>query len=362
MPRLTRVDQAVEALREALVQRRWVGALPGSRQLQRSLGVSAETMSATLARLREEGWIRSPGPRRRFRILDSALPPHPETVLQRKVLLLAAAAEQLTEPSVLTLTMAAMLGEKLDPAKWTVRVHRVTFGRDRRNHHQWDHMVASERPDLIIFANGTPWLARWAADQQVPVFFFGGTPGKIQIPTVGVSGTESLKKALHELVRLGHRRIALPVCGRPEPFARILRRDFGEVFALYGLPFVPQVHVPATEDSGPEAFRECLRRAWPYLRPTAIICIDWYEYLATAGMLQERGLRVPDDVSLLLFIPEPAVEWAWPDPARFLYPTAEIADVLARWVLNPPAVQPAAPFIDVDAVWHPGQSIMALAK
>jgi DNA-binding LacI/PurR family transcriptional regulator len=70
--------------------------------------------------------------------------------------------------------------------------------------------------------------------------------------------------------------------------------------------------------------------------PTAVILLDWKELVTVSCLLTKRGLRVPEDVSLILLNEQMEANWFVPKLACFRFPVTRLAGLLARWVDGQP--------------------------
>ena len=236
-----------------------------------------------------------------------------------------------------------------------LRVHAVDYGYDKRNRAPWDAVLSTERPQALIIARGTPWMADWSRGCGVPTFFFSGDPGAAAVPVVGYDGGHVMRETLRQLIRLGHRSLALPVLARSPAFSKRIRRVVDEVVAETGVKV--SLHTPAAAPFEPVGLRTCLQRLWMRQPPTALILVSRYEYLAAYGFVTQRGLRVPEDVSLVSLVDDEMAPWISPEPARFEHDAHQLAVVLAGWVRKPPVTAAAAPNVMLRGHWWAGASL-----
>jgi len=180
---------------------------------------------------------------------------------------------------------------------------------------------------LQVVADSTAELAtyrRWAADRTVAAVVVVNlvegdpridllrslglpaaalAPASVQLPVarVTVDGASAMREAVHELVALGHRRVAR-VSG-PAALVHTRERDeaFAQACAAAGVEHVVAV-ADYTEEGGAEAAAALLARD---PRPTALVFDNDVMAVAGARVAKERGLDVPRDVSIL----------AWDDSA-----------------------------------------------
>jgi len=360
VPRTSRADVAAEALRKLILDGRFSGALPGVRFLAEALGVGIPTVSAALQRLREEGWIESRGERSRFVVRAEAVErsrePQPVETAGARHLVILSPKDVGASPHEPFWKLVSRLAELLTPEGWTLRVHSVEYGHDKRNRAPWDALLSLERPQALIVTRGTPWLADWARECGVPTFFFSGSLGGHPIPLVGYDGMKLMRDALRVLIQLGHRSMAVPMLGRSQSFVRRFRESAEAVCRELGVKVLLQT--PLGSAFAVEAMQACLEKMWARRAPTALILVSWYEYLGAYGWLASRGLRVPQDVSLISLVGDATAPWMVPTPAHFEHDEAKLAEVLAGWVLRPPVVEGGdAPLVLLEGRWVEGGSV-----
>lgn len=132
----------------------------------------------------------------------------------------------------------------------------------------------------------------------VPVITAGGPTSPQARDDVRVDDKASMHKVIEYLSRLGHRCIT-HVSGGTGPNSEARRKAYLDAMGAFGLAeFHDVVEAEFTEDAGSAAAEILLRRSE---LPTAIVaCNDRAAFGVLETMLR-RGVRVPDDVSLVGF-------------------------------------------------------------
>lgn len=108
--------------------------------------------------------------------------------------------------------------------------------------------------------------------------------------------------AVRELVRAGHRRIAyVDVEEDPAPIASDLRhRGYLQVLEEAGIEVDPALHVRGeTSGRGGRLAAEVLLDLPPARRPTAVFCFNDRMAAGLYVAVHRRGLRIPDDLSVV---------------------------------------------------------------
>lgn len=334
LERKSLVDQVEAALLSEIEQGRWRELLPGLRELSRTLEVSVPTLSAAIERLVRRGVLTGRGGRRRFRIASAA--GRPKRAVrdhsQRQVLIVTAPGAASIQNRASTNVLQAF-GIAMTRRGWGLRFAEVDFYNAQRPHRSWGDLLRGERTDRIIVLYGRESIGRWAMQTGVPTCFIGGATGDLPIPSVGISTHRLLEDALERLVAAGHRTFFLPLCRRQADFVARQRESYARVLARHGLSGRPEVEVPAPDTHTPETLFRVMDRAWSQPRPpTGLVFMDWRDCVSGLSFLLARGLRIPDDVSVVALSHEHQVDWFRPELAHYVYPEDGLLKALLRWI------------------------------
>lgn len=189
---------------------------------------------------------------------------------------------------------------------------------------------------LALFAppEDSPVLA-WAKTSHLPIVIAGSVPPGLTFPSVVLDDRKAAYQAVRWLIAQGHRRIGL-LTGPREQWSA-LRREEGYRQALLeaGLEYRPQWRcVGGYTSESAEAGAAEMISATPL--PTALLCWnDWFALGALAA-IRKRGLRVPEDISLLSFDDIEPGRWVTPPLTTMQQPTHEMgikaAEILIRQI------------------------------
>lgn len=328
IPRPSLVEATAGQLRRCIQEGRWQGWLPGVRPLAEEFMVSKETLRAALAILEKER-ILAPGNAGRLRqILTPGRSTPAGKQHLRVALLLRHPLQQLNALS--QGHMLALLHEirQAGHQAFVAKRHPKAPGKDgavlRR-------LVEETQADAwILYSAGHEALA-WFAQQKLPVFALGGHPLTLDIPWACSDLTNAIQDALADLVAHGHRRIVLITSEKwlkPTPNTAAL--VFAKGMQAHGLS-VTDYNLPNWVESseGLEALLKGLFSATP---PTALIVFAPSWTVATLGWLLRQGLRVPEDVSLISILPDPALSFWNPPVAHFQWLTAPHIHHALKWL------------------------------
>lgn len=320
----TITEQVAVHLREELSRGRWMDEMPGQKQLAKLLGVSGKTVELALALLEKEGILIGQGTGRRRKIM---LPEGGYDAPALRVAILDYEPPEQTEQWTLAMRQQ-LLSQGHVPffAKKSLTELGMDLDRIAR-------FVKQTPADAWVICSGSREVLEWFARQETPAFaLFGGRAG-LPIAGTGPDKAPALAEATRRLIELGHRRISL-LCRRqlrlPQP-ALSARRILGELEAA-GIVTGP-FNLPDWEESR-EGFGRALDSLFGRTPPTALILDEAYLFHAAFHHLAKRGLRVPEDVSLICTDPDPTFIWCDPTVAHIRWNHRPVVRRVVRWVNN----------------------------
>ena len=192
------------------------------------------------------------------------------------------------------------------------------------------------------FANATPcdaWIVsaasgeilQWFAEQSTPAIALYGRFMDVPIAAASPRKTPSMVQAVRRLAELGHRHIVKTTTTeriKPKP-GRFEQAFLDELNAL-GLS-AGQYNLAAV-DKGAGGLHACLTELFRLTPPSAIIIGDSEHVMATQQFLARRGLRVPEDVSLIS--PDYAPDYKWCEPliSHIDWDSRPIIRYVLRWL------------------------------
>ncbi|SDY99147.1 transcriptional regulator, LacI family [Micromonospora pattaloongensis] len=159
-----------------------------------------------------------------------------------------------------------------------------------------------------------------------------GVPS-VDIPTIGATNWAGGLRATEHLLSLGHRRIGF-IAGAPQMLCSRARLDgYRAALEAAGLPVADELIRPGDffHESGFEGTHALLDLPEP---PTAIFASSDQMAFGVYEAVRRRGLRVPDDVSVVGFDDLPEARWASPPLTTVRQPLAEMGLLAARTVLR----------------------------
>lgn len=317
---LSAAEQVAMHLRRELGRGHWVGSLPGVETLAAELGVNHKTVAAALRQLEQEGHLVGQGPGRKRRIVaprGGAARPMRIAVLEY-------------EPQARSEGYMVELQHSLTAAGHTafsVKESLLELGMDVA---RIARVVQRTEADAWLIGAGSRTVLEWFCAQAKPAFALFGRREGLPIAGVGPDKVPALIAATRSLLGFGHRRIVLVVRRErrvPEP-GRAERAFLAEI-NLHDAPVGP-FNLPEWEETR-EGFHEMLRSLFQVTPPTALIIDEAPLFAAVQQFLAERGVRVPQQVSLVCTDADPTFEWCLPTIAHIRWDPAPVVRRIVRW-------------------------------
>lgn len=167
---------------------------------------------------------------------------------------------------------------------------------------------------------------------RTPVVVLWQGPLAATVPTIGVDNARGIEAALDHLLGLGHERIAF-VSGRPLGDIQERAASFRARMQRAGLR-VPRGYlqqVPNTAPGGERALRGLLELSSP---PSAIVCSTDVLAMGVLRACATRGVRVPEDLSVVGFDDLPFSAHLVPALTTVRMPIGEMAERAVRVVVE----------------------------
>ncbi len=234
---------------------------------------------------------------------------------------------------------------------------------------QWLQNLRARATDGVIFVTSdvTPPLHAELRRLNIPLAIVdpAGVP-VIDVPTIGATNWAGGLSATEHLLSLGHRRIGF-IAGPKRLLCSRARLDgYGAGLAAAGLKIDPELIQQGDfyHESGCAGADALLRLSRP---PTAIFASSDQMAFGAYEAVRRRGLRVPDDISVVGFDDLPESRWTSPPLTTVRQPLAEMGLLAARTVLRmargenieTPRVELATELVIRDSSAGPTQSAVA---
>lgn len=328
LPRLSLAAQTAAHLRARLRAGQWGGLLPGVIPLSLELQVSPPTVRAALRLLEAEGFLTARG-RGRCRRVASAPPPGERRRAHRVGVLLH---ERMADENPGRQAALTQLQHEIEQAGHVCFFSRPCMAGLRHETGRIAAYFAEMQADAWVVLSPRPQVLAWLATQPVPAFSLGTLSRESALAGAIVDGQPSIAAATRRLLALGHQRLVfIGQSGVRTPRPGTKAEAFiGELKAA-GLRWNHGYNLPEWEET-PEGFRALLTGLFSATPPTALLIDETPRLMATLVFLAERGLRVPEQVSLVALQTDSSLVWCQPTIAHLRWDSRPLVRRVVRWV------------------------------
>ena len=318
---LSAVEQVAEHLRAEMLRGGLSGKMPGVNPLVAELGVGHKTVNAALRMLENEGILvnQGRGAQRKIVLPENHAPP----ALRVAVLFYEKGDE--------AHDLHIRLQIKLRAAGHTL-VHAPKNLTDLGgNLRRLDRMIKDTRADAWVVIAGSKEVLQCFEQGQIPVFALFGFQGP-RIAGIVPNQVPSIVTATRRLIALGHQRIVILESTSTLPTPGPDGVAFLDELAAHGIE-TGDYNMPGWE-GGFDGLYRCLESLFSGTPPTAIFIYSAPEYVATLQFLAHRGLRVPQDVSLVCCDIAPYFRRYQPTISHVRWNDQLMVNRIGRWANN----------------------------
>src|SRR5690554_239794 len=211
---------------------------------------------------------------------------------------------------------------------------------------QYVEVLLDHKVDGIIFVSGlhadtTAELGRYhnLRSQGIPLVLVNGHTDQVDAPSISCDDVAALDLAFRHLVQLGHRDIALAI--GPDRFVPTQRkiRGFVDAYARHLDGGSAEEHIVTTlftVEGGQVAAAELIDSGH-----TAIICGSDLMALGAVRAARQRGLRVPEDISVVGYDDSPLIAFTDPPLTTVRQPVRAMSQSAVSALLSQVTGQPA---------------------
>ncbi|MDB6067069.1 MAG: transcriptional regulator [Pedosphaera sp.] len=287
----------------AVTLKQWISAgvlseaLPGELQLKSRLGVGRNTLRLALKMLANQGWVSAAAKGQHRRVRTGHRPPDGET---------AGALLPVTfispYPIVLRVTLLKLEELRLRLAEQGRGLRFISPAIFRLKHPErhLDRLVREHPSSAWVLYSMGEAIQQWFDQKAIPTLIFGSPFPGVKLPFVVPNWETAAFHAGVQLVRQGHRVIAIM-----EQYARfpgLLAAERGLQQALETAPDGKgkgRVVVLKDDLTGASVARAMESAFAMKNRPTALVLTRALQVLTALSWFVSRGIRVPADVSLV---------------------------------------------------------------
>lgn len=317
-------EQVAEYLRGELSAGTWSGQMPGGDKLAAELGVGRDTVEAALKTLEKDGFLINQG-RRRGRLIS--LPAGFKSAKRLRVGVL------LDEESNRRLDYVVAFEHELAEAGHAVIHTPRAMSEMGMNVRRISQVVTRIEADAWLVLAGSRGILEWFEGRKTPVFALFGRRRSLRIAGVGPNKVSATNEAVAVLAGLGHRRIVLLTRERQRwPQPGYSERAFLSALAANGITPGPY-HLPDWEESI-DALHARLDSLFQLTPPTALIIDEAPFFVAAQQFLVRRGVKVPEDVSMVCNDSDPAFAWCKPAVSHIHWDGRPAVRRILQWASN----------------------------
>ncbi len=314
------VEETIEVLAGQIAAGAYGGVLPAERTLCERLQVGRNTVRAALHKLESDGWIAAGEPGKRRRILRRKRKRRRGTKPLLNVFMLS--GDPFGDFSARPLLVIDLLREHLADAGCRMSVHALNMRRATGVRRNLETLVRAE-PAGIWVLQSCPWKVQsWFEHDGLPAVVLGYADPAVSLPYLTVD-LHAVGRHLAGQLRVGgHARAAL-------------LQSVAELHAHQLVSEAVEAGLGAAGDPGGSVLRvvhdgtkESICRELDRLlrmkknRPSAIIVITTHELTTALTCLLARGVRIPEEMSIVSLLDDPIIPHLVPEVTRYTMPYA----------------------------------------
>ncbi|HRE84372.1 MAG TPA: LacI family DNA-binding transcriptional regulator [Opitutaceae bacterium] len=310
---LSLTQQVVHALETDILRGLHTKALPSVRQLAAQMQVSRRTISAAVGILQQKNLVR-PTQRQGIAVLKRSVIRKTHQTRGNIGLLLPQPLDELHPYSTVFFHSLRAL---LYLNGFHLVVHSGPSFFSSRPASALQRLVTRHPSDCWILAFSSLESQAWFHAQGVPAVVAGTAHDAIPVPFVDVDFQATARHAANFLISRGHRHIGLvnPQIGK----AGDRRTEAGFCEAAASYPST-EIQVSVFHHHGSMAsLRSLAPRLMPNPgRPTALLVANPYFYMGLSGILQEKGVSIPEDLSIMCRDDDHCLGYMPTEPTRYV--------------------------------------------
>jgi DNA-binding LacI/PurR family transcriptional regulator len=193
-------------------------------------------------------------------------------------------------------------------------------------------MIKETKADAWVVIAGSKEVLQYFVQRKIPAFALFGWQSQLKIAGIGPNQTPAIIVISRRLIDLGHRRIVWLDQQTSTSNPGLDGYKFLDELKAHGIP-VGNYNMPGWE-GGFAGFYRCLDSLFAHTHPTAILLFSASQYVATTQFLINRGLRVPQDVSLICFEQALYFNRFQPSISHVAWSRSTMVNRIVRWANN----------------------------
>jgi DNA-binding LacI/PurR family transcriptional regulator len=302
--------QSADLIRERIQAGEIGPTLPGENELARMLDVSRPTIRGALELLEQEGVV-TPSTKGVARLVKNTSEVGAKRAGPSVRFLLA---KPLHERSAGFQAGMRQMVERFMTHGARVSFHVSLAFRSVRPDRILAKETANGECDVWMVVDATPQMEAWLESRQIPCVCVGGSY-RHRLPRTGGNGEQAIRDATRSLFALGHRRIVYPL---HDAYGVQMVDTFRACLERQGVTWDESFHAPRWKDHAANFFPILDRMFSRPNPPTAFLTLGVRNLLPVLTWLGHKGLRVPEDVSLIEMIGDPLLEFLYPPITQYV--------------------------------------------
>jgi DNA-binding LacI/PurR family transcriptional regulator len=352
LQRISLPERVAAHLREGIRQGRWGGPFPGEQQLASELDVSRHTVRRALQILEKEGVLGGQGHGRSRGITAAGAAAASQRPLRVNILRHDA---RLTDDPQTSMVLIEIM-HSLEAAGHQVTCLKKSQIELKHDFARLTRHLAQTPADAWVVECGSNPLLEWCASQPTPCLALYGRTEGLRLARTGPDSVPAYQVATRQLIALGHRRIVLIVReGFRRPMPGGCELAFLRELKGHGIP-TGGYNLPDWEENS-EGFNRLMESLFKTNPPTALIIEETCWFIAALAFLVRRGIRVPEQVSLVSGGCEAIFDVCHPRFAHMHWDNRLIVRRVVRWVDAVRKSRADRKTINIPAEFVPGGSI-----
>jgi biotin operon repressor len=317
-------EQAAEFLRTQILRGQWRGTMPGRHELAEELGINHKTVEIALKQLETQGLLEKQGVGRGRSI---RLPDGKKNPRSLRIAILTGKGGDRTQDFLVELKHRLI---EDGHAAFYTKPCLHDLGMDLR---RISRLVNQTVADAWVVVGGSREVLAWFSEQAAPVFALFGRWTGLAIAGGGPDKLPAYREATRMLLNLGHQRIVL--------LTHVLRRlpvpgpcESAFLSELESAGITPgNYHLPDWEETV-DGFHARLESLFQVTPPTALIVDSVPLFAAMEQFIARRGMRAPEDVSLICTDESVTFRWHRPSVSHIRWEKGPVVRRVVNWAAN----------------------------
>ena len=315
-------EQAAEFLRTQILRGQWGHTMPGRHELAVEMGINHKTVEAALKQLEQQGWLVKQGMGRGRRIHR---PEGSNSGRSMRIAILTGMVGDRSQDFVIDMKHRLIEGGHL---AFFTRPCLHDLGMELS---RVAKLVEITEADAWVVVSASRELLEWFAMRRAPAFALFGRRDGLPLAAGGPNKPPAYAQATRRLVELGHRRIVLltrrlrrlPVPG-PSELAFLTQLETA------GIEPALHYHLPDWEETV-DGLHQRLESLFQITPPSALIVDSVPLFSGVAQFLARRGLRSPEDVSIVCTDESSIFNWHRPSVAHIRWDKRPVVLRVVNW-------------------------------